>query len=68
MQAEIRDQLPLSGSGKIITTAETQIYSQKKQFPSLLGEDQQVKIRLIDSVGFLVKGASGRRRTGKNEW
>lgn len=33
-QAEIRDQLPLSGSGKIITTAETNLF-QKRQFPSL---------------------------------
>ena len=57
-QAEIRDQLPLSGSGKIITTAETK-FIPKEAVPITLGEDQQVKIRLIDSVGFLVKGASG---------
>lgn len=63
-QAEIRDQLPLSGSGKIITTAETK-FIPKEAVPITLGEDQQVKIRLIDSVGFLVKGASGQTEDGK---
>ena len=41
-QAEIRDQLPLSGSGKIITTAETK-FIPKEAVPITLGEDQQVK-------------------------
>lgn len=63
-QAEIRDQLPLSGSGKIITTVETK-FIPKEAIPITLGEDQKVKIRLIDSVGFLVKDASGHTEEGK---
>ena len=43
-QAEIRDQLPLSGSGKIITTVETK-FIPKEAIPITLGEDQKVKIR-----------------------
>ena len=40
-QAEIRDQLPLSGSGKIITTVETK-FIHKEAIPITLGEEQKV--------------------------
>lgn len=63
-QAEIRDQLPLSGSGKMITTAETK-FIPKEAVSITLGTDQKVKIRLIDSVGFLVKDAVGHMEDGK---
>ena len=63
-QTEIRDQLPLSGSGKMITTAETK-FIPKEAIPVTLGTDQKVKIRLIDSVGFLVKDAAGHMEDGK---
>ena len=71
-QAEIRDQLPLSGSGKIITTIETK-FIPKEAIPITLGEDLKVKIRLIDSVGFLVKDAAGhmedrKERMVKTPW
>ena len=51
-------------TGLDITTAETK-FIPKEAVPITLGEDQQVKIRLIDSVGFLVKGASGQTEDGK---
>lgn len=71
-QAEIRDQLPLSGSGKLITTVEPK-FIPKEAVPVVLGQDQKVKIRLIDCVGFLVKDASGhveegRERMVKTPW
>lgn len=63
-QAEIRDQLPLSGSGKMITTVEPK-FIPKEAISISLGADQNVKIRLIDSVGFLVKDAAGHMEDGK---
>ena len=46
-QAEVRDQLPLSGSGKLITTVEPK-FIPKEAIPVTLGEDQKVQIKLID--------------------
>lgn len=71
-QAEVRDQLPLSGSGKLITTAEPK-FIPKEAVTVNLGDDQNVRIRLIDCVGFLVKDASGhiedgRERMVKTPW
>lgn len=71
-QAEIRDQLPLSGSGKTITTVEPK-FIPKKAVKVNLGEDMKVKVRLIDCVGFLVKDAAGhveegRERMVKTPW
>lgn len=63
-QAEVRDQLPLSGSGKLITTVEPK-FIPREAVPVILGEEQSVKLRLIDCVGFLVKGASGHVEEGK---
>ncbi|MBU5480109.1 stage IV sporulation protein A [Blautia sp. MSJ-19] len=71
-QAEVRDQLPLSGSGKLITTVEPK-FIPREAVSVDLGEDQKVKIRLIDCVGFLVKDVSGhiedgRERMVKTPW
>lgn len=71
-QSEIRDQLPLSGSGKTITTCEPK-FIPKEAVPVLLGGEQEVKVRLIDCVGFLVKDAAGhveegRERMVKTPW
>lgn len=63
-QAEVRDQLPLSGSGRLITTVEPK-FIPKEAVPVALGEDQSVRLRLIDCVGFLVKDASGHVEEGK---
>ena len=54
MQKEVRDQLPLSGSGKMITTVEPK-FIPKEAVSVDLGEDRKAKVRLIDCVGFLVK-------------
>ena len=63
-QAEIRDQLPLSGSGKLITTVEPK-FIPKEAISITLDSDQKVKIRLIDCVGYLVKDAVGNSDEGK---
>lgn len=63
-QTEVRDQLPLSGSGKLITTVEPK-FIPKEAVPVLLGGEQKVKVKLIDCVGFLVKDAAGHVEDGK---
>ena len=63
-QSEVRDQLPLSGSGKLITTVEPK-FIPKEAVPVLLGGEQKVKVKLIDCVGFLVKYASGHMEEGR---
>ena len=64
MQKEVRDQLPLSGSGKMITTVEPK-FIPREAVPVTLGEDLKVQVRLIDCVGFLVKDAAGNMEDGK---
>ena len=64
LQNEVRDQLPLSGSGKLITTVEPK-FIPKEAVPVTLGEDQKVRVKLIDCVGFLVKDAAGHIEDGK---
>lgn len=63
-QAEIRDQLPQSGSGKLITTVEPK-FIPKEAMDVLLGDDVKVKLRLIDCVGFLVPDALGNMENEK---
>lgn len=63
-RAEIRDQLPLSGSGKLITTVEPK-FIPKTAIPVSLGDGQKVRVKLIDCVGFLVKDAAGHIEDGK---
>lgn len=71
-QAEMRDQLPLSGSGKLITTVEPK-FVPKEAVEVKLGDEVPVKLRLIDCVGFLVPDADGslvndRERMVKTPW
>ena len=61
---EVRDQLPLSGSGKLITTVEPK-FIPKEAARLQIGEEVDAKIRLIDCVGFLVPDASGNMEDGK---
>ena len=56
--AEVRDQLPVSGSGKTITTVEPK-FIPREAVNVNLGEEIPVKIRLIDCVGFMVPEATG---------
>lgn len=61
---EVRDQLPLSGSGKLITTVEPK-FIPKEAARIQIGEEVDAKIRLIDCVGFMVPDAGGNMEAGK---
>ena len=61
---EVRDQLPLSGSGKLITTVEPK-FIPKEAARIQIGEEIDAKIRLIDCVGFMVPDAGGNMEDGK---
>ena len=63
-QSQVRDELPLSGSGKLITTVEPK-FIPKEAVNMTLGEDIPVRLRLIDCVGFLVPDAVGNMEEGK---
>lgn len=57
-KARTRDELPQSASGKTIMTTEPK-FVPKEAAEIKLSEDTEVKIRLIDCVGYMVEGASG---------
>ena len=63
-QAELRDQLPVSGSGKTITTVEPK-FIPREAVSVRFYENQAVKVKLIDCVGFLIKDAAGHIEEGK---
>ena len=63
-QAEIKDTLPVSGSGKLITTVEPK-FIPRDALQVMLGEDIPVKLRLIDCVGYLIPEASGNLEDGR---
>ncbi len=52
------DELPQSAAGKTIMTTEPK-FIPKEAAEIILGEDTKVNIRLIDCVGYMVKGATG---------
>lgn len=53
-----RDELPQSASGKTIMTTEPK-FIPKDAAKIRLSEDTEVRVRLIDCVGYMVEGASG---------
>ena len=53
-----QDELPQSSGGKTITTTEPK-FIPKEAACVTLSEDVNIKVRLIDCVGFMVDGASG---------
>ena len=67
-----QDELPQSASGKTITTTEPK-FVPKNAVNIKLSDEIQVKVRLIDCVGFLVDGATGyleeeKERMVKTPW
>lgn len=52
------DELPQSAAGKTIMTTEPKFIPKEAANVKLFGENE-VKIRLIDCVGYIVKGAEG---------
>lgn len=53
-----QDELPQSSGGKTITTTEPK-FIPKEAAEVKLSDDVQIKVRLIDCVGFMVDGATG---------
>ncbi len=59
-----QDELPQSGSGKIITTIEPKFVPDEAVKLSL-AEGMELNVRLIDCVGYVVEGALGDKEDGK---
>lgn len=58
-----RDELPQSASGKTIMTTEPK-FVPKEAAKIRLADDLEVKLRLIDCVGYMVEGATGHIENG----
>ncbi len=58
------DELPQSGSGKMITTVEPKFVPNEAVRLSL-GEGMELNVRLIDCVGYVVEGALGDTEDGR---
>lgn len=58
------DELPQSATGKTITTTEPK-FVPKEAATIKLDDQVDVKVRLIDCVGYMVEGASGHMENGK---
>lgn len=59
-----QDELPQSASGKTITTTEPK-FIPKEAVNLKLSDEVQVKVRLIDCVGFLIDGVAGHLEEGQ---
>ena len=58
-----RDELPQSGSGKTIMTAEPK-FVPEQAVELKLDETAACSVRMVDSVGFMVEGAAGNQEDG----
>ena len=59
-----RDELPQSGSGKTIMTAEPK-FVPENAVTIKLGENAELSVRLVDCVGYMVEGAAGQMEDGQ---
>ena len=64
MKERARDELPQSGSGRTIMTAEPKFVPENPVTVSL-AEDTQLSVRLVDCVGYMVEGAAGQFEDGE---
>lgn len=62
-KARIEDELPQSGSGRTIMTTQPHFVPNEAVTVSL-AENTPVRVRLVDSVGYLVRGAQGVEEQG----
>lgn len=58
------DELPQSGSGRSIMTAEPKFVPEEPVSISL-GENSELSVRLVDCVGYMVEGAAGQMEDGQ---
>ena len=63
MQERARDELPQSGSGKTIMTAEPK-FVPEDAVSIALPDGARLSVRLIDCVGYMVRGAMGQFEDG----
>ena len=63
MRERARDELPQSGSGRTIMTAEPK-FVPEEAVNVRLSEDTELSVRLVDCVGYMVDGASGQFEDG----
>lgn len=59
-----KDELPQSGAGKTIMTTEPK-FVPNEAIELVLKDNAKFKVRLVDCVGYLVKGAMGHEENGK---
>ena len=64
LKERAKDELPQSGSGKTIMTAEPK-FVPEDAVPITLDNEVSLSVRLIDCVGYMVTGASGRFENGE---
>ena len=63
MRERARDELPQSGSGKTIMTAEPK-FVPENAVSIRLNEHDELAVRLVDCVGYMVEGAAGQFEDG----
>ncbi|MBQ3515654.1 MAG: stage IV sporulation protein A [Lachnospiraceae bacterium] len=63
MKERARDELPQSGSGRTIMTAEPK-FIPEDAVSIRLSDEAELSVRLIDCVGYMVSGASGQFENG----
>ena len=63
----LSDELPQSGSGRTIMTTQPK-FVPGEAVTVTLGDQATVRVRMVDSVGYLVRGRSAPRRTGPRAW
>lgn len=64
LQIRARDELPMSASGKTVTTTEPKFIPQEA-VTIRMNPDLEMKVRMIDCVGFMVPGAVGHEENGE---
>ena len=63
MKERARDELPQSGSGRTIMTAEPK-FVPENAVNIALGDGAELSVRLVDRVGYMVDGAAGQFEDG----
>lgn len=64
VKVRARDELPMSSAGKTVTTTEPKFIPQEA-VSIRVNDDVEMKVRMIDCVGFMVPGAVGHEENGE---
>lgn len=64
LKERARDELPQSGSGKTVMTAEPK-FVPEDAIQIAIGDESNISVRLIDCVGYMIPGASGLMEDGE---